>query len=105
MTPAPATDYRFFPGPATVGKDGQPVERDERKAHWANFVHCVKARKEPISDVHSHMRGLDACHLAGIAARLGRGLKWDAAAGRMVGDDQADAMLSRPCGKGWEIAG
>ena len=82
-----------------------PMEHNERKGHWANFLHCAKHRKEPISDVHSHMRGLDVCHLAGIAARLGRGLKWDAAAGKIVGDDQADAMLARPYRTGWEIEG
>jgi predicted dehydrogenase len=80
-----------------------PMVGDERRAHWANFVHCVKTRQEPISDVHSHMRTLNICHLAGIAARLGRGVKWDAEAERIVGDDQADAMLSRPVRAGWEI--
>jgi hypothetical protein len=49
------------------------------------------------------MRTLNVCHLAGIAARLGRGVKWDAEAERIVGDDQADAMLSRPVRAGWEI--
>jgi len=82
-----------------------PMEHDERKAHWANFLHCVKSRKEPISDVHSHMRSLNICHLAGIAARLGRGVKWDAKAERIVGDDQADAMLARTPRKGYEIEG
>ena len=82
-----------------------PMEHDERKAHWANFLHCVKTRKEPISDVHSHMRSLNICHLAGIAARLGRGVKWDAKAERIVGDDQADAMLARVPRKGYEIEG
>jgi hypothetical protein len=84
---------------------GLPMEGNERAAHWANFLHCAKHRKEPISDVHSHMRSLNVCHLAGIVARLGRGVTWDAAAERIVGDDQADAMLSRPSRKGYEIEG
>ena len=82
-----------------------PMEFNERKGHWANFLHCVKARKDPISDVHSHMRMLNICHLAGIAARLGRSVAWDDAAERIVGDDQADAMLARPIRKGFEIEG
>jgi predicted dehydrogenase len=80
-----------------------PMEGNERKAHWANFLGCVKSRKEPISDVHSHMKMLNICHLAGISARLGRSLKWDATTERIVGDDQADAMLARPYRKGYEI--
>ena len=51
---------------------GLPMEANERKAHWACFLNCVKSRQEPISDVHSHMKMLNTCHLAGIVARLGR---------------------------------
>ncbi len=82
-----------------------PMQHDERKGHWANFLHCAKHRQEPISDVHSHMRMLNICHLAGISARLGRSLEWDDAAERIVGDDQADAMLGRPVRQGYEIEG
>ena len=80
-----------------------PMEGNERAAHWANFLHCVKTRQEPISDVHSHMKMLNICHLAGIAGRLGRSLAWDDAAERITGDDQANAMLARPYRKGYEI--
>lgn len=82
---------------------GLPVEFNERKAHWANFLHCVRERKEPISDVDSHMQMLNICHLAGISARLGRGLKWDDSTEQIVGDEQANAMLARPYRKGYEI--
>jgi hypothetical protein len=80
-----------------------PMQDNERKGHWANFLHCTKTRQEPISDVHSHMKMLNICHLAGISARLGRSLAWDAAAERITGDEQADAMLARPYRKGYEI--
>jgi predicted dehydrogenase len=80
-----------------------PIEENERKAHWANFLYCAKNRLEPISDVHSHMKMLNICHLAGISARLGRSLKWDAAAERIVGDEQANSMLGRPYRAGYEI--
>jgi predicted dehydrogenase len=80
-----------------------PMEHNERKGHWANFLHCAKTRKEPISDVHTHMEALSICHLAGISARLGRTIKWDAAAQQVVGDEQANTMLARPYRKGFEI--
>ena len=80
-----------------------PMEENERKGHWANFLHCAKTRKEPISDVHSHMEALNICHLAGISGRLGRTVKWDAAAEQIVGDEQANAMLARPYRDGFAI--
>ena len=80
-----------------------PMVGDGRSAHWATFLHCVKTRQEPISDVHSHMRALNICHLAGISARLGRSLAWDAKAEQITGDSQANAMLARPYRRGYEI--
>jgi predicted dehydrogenase len=80
-----------------------PLLENERSAHWANFLLCTINRRAPISDVHSHMKMLNICHLAGISARLGRGLKWDDAAEQIVGDEQANAMLARPYRKGYEI--
>ena len=82
---------------------GLPMEGNERKAHWANFLHCHREQVEPISDVHSHMQMLNICHLAGISARFGRDLKWDDKAEQIVGDDQANAFLKRPYREGYEI--
>ena len=80
-----------------------PMERNERQAHWANFLYCAKEGKEPISDVHTHMEMLNVCHLAGISARLGRDLKWDDANEQIVGDDEANSFLARPYRSGFEI--
>jgi predicted dehydrogenase len=71
--------------------------------HMANFLDCVKSREEPISDVFSHHRAISTCHLANIAMRLGRNLKWDPEAEAIVGDDQAQSFVSREQRKGYEI--
>jgi len=54
-----------------------PMKSNNRGGHWANFIHCVENRVLPISDVHSHMKMLNVCHLAGISCRLDRTIKWD----------------------------
>lgn len=71
--------------------------------HLTNFFTAVQDRKEPISDVHSHHRALSTCHLAGIAARLGRKLKWNPIKEEMVGDNQAQSFVARQKRKGFEI--
>jgi len=71
--------------------------------HSANFIESMKARKQPISDVWSHNRMLEICHLANIAMRLGRELNWDPAKRQIVGDAQADSFLARESRKGYEI--
>ena len=84
---------------------GAPREADARRAHWANFFRSVRERTEPISDVHSHVRALNICHLAGISARLGREVEWDAGTQQIVADDVANGMLSRQYRAGFEIEG
>ncbi len=73
------------------------------KNHTANFIEGMNARKQPISDVWSHNRMLEICHLSNIAMRLGRELKWDAAKRQIIGDDHANSFLSREDRKGFEI--
>jgi len=75
----------------------------ESGGHVRNFFECVRDRSEPISDVFTHLAALDTCHLANIAIRLGRKLNWDAERGQIVGDDEANGLLSRKQRKGYEI--
>ena len=71
--------------------------------HFRNFFEGVVDKKEPISDVFSHHRALSTCHLAGIAARLGRKIEWDPQAEKIVGDEQAQSFVGRASRKGFEI--
>ena len=71
--------------------------------HTANFIEGMKARKQPISDVWSHNRMLEICHLANIAMRLNRELKWDPTKREIVGDAEANSFLARENRKGYEI--
>jgi len=71
--------------------------------HTRNFFESVVARKEPISDVFSHHRALSTCHLAGIAARVGRPLKWDPQREVILDDKQAQGLVARERRKGFEI--
>ena len=42
-----------------------------------------------------HHRSLTTCHLAGIAARLGRKIRWDPEHERILGDNEAQRFVSR----------
>jgi predicted dehydrogenase len=71
--------------------------------HTRNFFESVVARKEPISDVYSHHRAISTCHLAGIAARLGRPIEWDPKNEVILNDKQAQGFVARERRKGFEI--
>jgi len=71
--------------------------------HMGNFFDCVRRRKEPVSDVWSHHRALTSCHLCNIAMLLRRKLRWDPKQEAFLDDEQANALVSRPQRKGYEI--
>ena len=72
-------------------------------SHAENFVNSIKSRQQPISDVWSHNRMLEICHLSNIAMRLDRSLDWDPTKREIIGDDQANSFLAREYRKGFEI--
>jgi predicted dehydrogenase len=79
----------------------QTISRD----HMRNFFDCVKSRKTPASDMVSHHRVLNCCHLCNIAIRLKRKLKWDPAEEKFLGDDEANGMLRREQRAAYAIEG
>jgi len=74
---------------------------DERQGHRADFLHCVRTRHETITPIEAGHRSIAVAHLGNIAMRLGREIRWDPAAERVLGDDEANRMLSRPLREPW----
>lgn len=64
--------------------------------HMQNFFNCIDSRTDPVSDVYTHHRTMTSCHLCNISLMLGRSLEWDPEKEVFVGDDQANALKTRP---------
>ena len=99
----PVEDLKANPLPEGAVEDVYGGKVSEN--HTANFVDAMDSREQPISDVWSHNRMLEICHLSNIAMRFGRPLQWDPDKREIVGDKEANAFLSRENRKGYEIKG
>jgi predicted dehydrogenase len=75
---------------------GVTVQFPHSLEHHKNWLECVKSRKTPLAPAPIAHRANAACIVSWIAMKLGKPLNWDAKTERFVGDDQANAMLSRP---------
>ncbi|MBW3541168.1 MAG: Gfo/Idh/MocA family oxidoreductase [Planctomycetes bacterium] len=67
-------------------------------AHVQNFIDCIKSRQKPYCDLETvgHPASL-LCHAGNISARLGgRRLELDAETETFRGDDEANALRTRP---------
>lgn len=82
---------------------GSDVRLYESNHHHNNWLDCIQSRKDPICHAGVGHRSVTVCHLGNIALKLGRELKWDPKAERFVGDDQANAMISKPMRSPWRI--
>jgi predicted dehydrogenase len=65
-------------------------------SHMENFINCIREGTQPISDVPSSHRTISSCHLANIAMRLRRKLRWDPLTEDFINDPEASSMVARP---------
>jgi predicted dehydrogenase len=71
------------------------------RRHMRDFLAAIDSRGRPVADIEEGHISTASCILANLAMRLGRALAWDAEAGRVVGDDEANRLLRRPYRSPW----
>ncbi|MEZ5328484.1 MAG: Gfo/Idh/MocA family oxidoreductase [Verrucomicrobiales bacterium] len=72
------------------------------RGHMKDLLACIDSRGRPVADIEEGYISTTACILANLSLQLGgRTLKWDHAAGKIIGDDEANALLARPYRGPW----
>jgi len=78
----------------------------ETRPHIENWIECIKTRETCTADIEYGHRSSTVCYLVNIARdidRIGEILKWDPVSERFTNCDEANAMLSRPRRRGYEL--
>lgn len=85
-----------------LGPNDKPLYKSLQ--HERNFIDCVYSGQPTIAPIEASHRAISIAHIANILLRLGRSeLKWDPQTERFAGDDEANAMISRPMRAPWTI--
>lgn len=71
--------------------------------HSANFLACIRSRKDPVSDVDAAHTASILGMLADIAARLEKKLAWNPKTHRFQNNDEANKKLQRAMHNGWKL--
>lgn len=71
--------------------------------HHRNFLDSVKSRKDTFATAEIGHRTATICHLNNLAITLGRDLKWDPVKEIVVGDEEANAMLTPKMRAPWSL--
>lgn len=72
------------------------------RGHMQNFLAAIESRGKPVADIEQGHTSSASCILANLSMQLGRSLTWDAAKGRIAGDDDANRLLARPYRAPWK---
>lgn len=84
-----------------IGENEIRLHRSDN--HYNDFIQSILDRTETVAPAEHGHRSITISHLGNIAMRLGRELEWDPAAERIIGDESANEMLSRPMRKPWSL--
>ena len=76
---------------------------DYHSKHVKDFLDCMKSRARPKSDVEIGHDSMIACHLGNMAQRLGRMVRWDPDKEAVVGDAEAQKMVTRAYRAPWVL--
>jgi hypothetical protein len=66
-----------------------------------DLLAAIASRGRPVADIEEGYISTTSCILANLALDLGRSVTWDPQSGRVVGDDEANRLLSRPYRAPW----
>jgi predicted dehydrogenase len=73
------------------------------KTEQANFIECVKSRKEPYHPAEDMHRTATIAHMGVIAMKLQRKLQWDPEKEEFVNDPEANSLRSREEREPWKL--
>ena len=71
--------------------------------HYRNFIDAIITKVPPAAPIEEAHRSVSVCHLANIAMRLGRKVRWNPATEQIADDPDASEMLTRPMRAPWRI--
>jgi predicted dehydrogenase len=72
---------------------------------WQDFLACIKSGERPHADIEKGRQATNMSLLGMLSARLGRSLTWDQDKDQVLGDEEANRLLSRAYRGSWEYPG
>ena len=92
-----------FPAEIASGGPGRYDRFVALESHHHNWLNAVRTRERPACDVAVGCQSTIVAQLGCIACWTGRRLKWDPAAERFLGDDEANRLRRRALREPWRV--
>ena len=72
------------------------------RGHMRDLLAAIDKRGRPVADIEEGYISSASCILANLSQELGRTLRWNPAAQKVEGDEQANRLLERPYRAPWK---
>lgn len=82
-------------------KLNKPDDQNIREL-WADFLESIKTGRRPVCDIEIGHRSTNMSLLGMLSLKLGRSVQWDGEKEVIVGDPEANKLLSRPYRAPWQ---
>jgi predicted dehydrogenase len=85
--------------------DAKPKATPQLLGHAADFLDAIKTGRKPNAEIEIGHLSTTLIHLGNLAMRVGRSLNFDPHTEQIIGDEQANALLSRKYRQGghWAV--
>ncbi len=98
--------WTFYPtakGASTVHEEPRLDKPDDQniRALWDDFLASIRTGRPPMCDIEKGHRATTMSLLGMLSLKVGRSLAWDGEKERIVGDEEAGRLLSRPYRAPW----
>ncbi len=102
--------WTFYPADSKKATIHQEAVHKEPDGHsidllWADFVDAIETGRRPTCDVQVGHDATNMSLLGMLSMKLGRSVEWNGEQEKVVGDDEANALLTRPYHNGWKYPG
>ena len=98
--------WTFYPDDSKKSVIHQDSELQEPDGHnlqllWADFLSAIESGRRPVADIEIGHQATTLSLLGMLSLKLGRSVRWDGDAGRIIGDDEANSLLVREYRAPW----
>ncbi|MDA2925465.1 Gfo/Idh/MocA family oxidoreductase [Acidobacteria bacterium AH-259-L09] len=99
--------WNFYPskkGEPIIHQDPHLNKPDDQNIRelWADFLHSIKNNRRPACDIEIGQRATNMSLLGMLSLKLGRSVQWDGEKEMIIGDPEANTLLSRPYRTPWK---
>ena len=79
------------------------VHIESLKAHAEVFLDCIRTRKKSPADVETGHHSTNPGHLMNIAWKVGRQISWDGEKEQVIGDEEANSLVTKRYRAPWKL--